>query len=313
MQADGKPDLETMVERASLRLHVEHYMPSSDPRLVLVMVHGFSAHCGLYRHVGRALANRGIAVTQFDSRGHGRSGGQRGHVDNFADYLDDLEAIIAWARARNPRVPWALMGHSMGGAVSAALVLDGGRNIRPKCLVLAAPWLKLKMKVSAPKANVVAKVVPTLTWPSGLVAEDVSRNPIVRAGFHDDPLVHHVASAGWFMAMLHAQAKIRASASNLRYPTSAGWRGSYRGQRGEPGFCHCRGLVGRGSPLPGTLPRAFPGARGRHRGGGHRHLAARFRRTHIAERPDRIFIDQAACVDFSLPTSSLSGPRASRA
>jgi alpha-beta hydrolase superfamily lysophospholipase len=219
MQADGKPDLETMVERASLRLHVEHYMPSSDPRLVLVMVHGFSAHCGLYRHVGRALANRGIAVTQFDSRGHGRSGGQRGHVDNFADYLDDLEAIIAWARARNPRVPWALMGHSMGGAVSAALVLDGGRNIRPKCLVLAAPWLKLKMKVSAPKANVVAKVVPTQTWPSGLVAEDVSRNPIVRAGFHDDPLVHHVASAGWFMAMLHAQAKIRASASNLRVPT----------------------------------------------------------------------------------------------
>jgi len=222
MQPTGNPDLETTVERPSLRLHVEHYLALSQPHLALVMVHGFSAHCGLYRHIGHALAKQGIIVTQYDARGHGRSDGRRGHVDDFGDYVDDLAAVVAWSRAQNPDLPWAVLGHSMGSAVALALVLDSSRNLRPRRMALAAPWLKLKMKVSAPKraaANVMARVMPTLTMSNGLVAKSVSRNPLVHENFHRDPLVHHVASAGWFMAVLRAQAKIRQAAARLDVPT----------------------------------------------------------------------------------------------
>jgi lysophospholipase len=186
------------------------------------MVHGFSAHCGLYRHVGAFFAAQGIAVTQFDCRGHGRSEGRRGHVDDFADYLDDLDAVVAWARRQDARLPWALLGHSLGGTISLAFVQDEARSEKPERLVLAAPWLKLKMAVTAPKriaANVAARVLPTLTMANGLRAEDVSRNPLVIYGFDKDPLVHHVASAGWFMATLRAQARIRSHARNLKIPT----------------------------------------------------------------------------------------------
>jgi alpha-beta hydrolase superfamily lysophospholipase len=55
--------------------------------------------------------------------------------------------------------------------------------------------------------------------PNGLTAENVSRNPLVLAGFDKDPLVHHVATAGWFMAALRAQARIRQQAKALRVPT----------------------------------------------------------------------------------------------
>jgi alpha-beta hydrolase superfamily lysophospholipase len=100
--------------------------------------------------------------------------------------------------------------------------LDKTRDDKPRALVLLAPWLRLRMNVPAPKrfaANVAARVVPTLTMPNGLRAEDVSRNPVVLANFHKDPLVHHVASAGWFMATLRAQASLRVRAAELALPT----------------------------------------------------------------------------------------------
>lgn len=221
MIPDGNPDLQLVLERDGLRFHVEHYVPREQARLALVMVHGFSAHCGLYRHVGAHFAGRGIAVTQFDGRGHGRSDGRRGHVDAFSDYLQDLAMVAAWARSRHPDCPWAVMGHSMGSAVALGYAVDEAQS-RPDLLVLAAPWLKLRMKVSAPKqmaANLAARVLPTLAGPNGLKAKDISRNPEVQAGFRKDPLVHHVATAGWFMTMLRAQAHVRARAQALAVPT----------------------------------------------------------------------------------------------
>jgi lysophospholipase len=226
MLSGPKPDLETTLRRSGLDFHVEHYRAKGEIRRSLIMVHGFSAHCGLYRHVGAAFASAGIAVTQFDCRGHGRSSGRRGHVDDFDEYLNDLAMIVDWARQQDAKKPWALLGHSMGGAIALAYVLDQARADKPADkpdrLVLAAPWLKLKMKVSAPKraaANIAARILPTLTMPNGLIAADLSRNPLVVSGFDKDPLVHHVATAGWFMATLRAQARIRLQAKDLDVPT----------------------------------------------------------------------------------------------
>ena len=222
MASDPTPDLETSLQRAGHELHVEHHRARGETRLTLVMVHGYSAHCGLYRHVAAAFASAGMAVTQFDCRGHGRSSGRRGHVVDFDEYVDDLAMVVDWAQQQNAAKPWVLLGHSMGGAISLAFVLDKARTQKPSRLALAAPWLKLKMKVSAPKraaANIAARVLPTLTMPNGLTAENLSRNPLVLAGFDKDPLVHHVATAGWFMAALRAQARIRLQAKELHVPT----------------------------------------------------------------------------------------------
>lgn len=222
MQANQLPDGETTLTASGVDLHVEHYRAHGTPSLALVTVHGFSAHCGLYRHVGVTLAAQGIAVTSFDCRGHGRSTGRRGHIDSFKDYLDDLGLVSAWARAQNPGLPWALLGHSMGGAIVLAFTLAHDASDRPARLVVAAPWLRLKMNVSLPKraaAGVMARMFPTLSGPNGIRANNISRNPQVLAGFEKDPLVHHVASAGWFMAMLRAQANIRLHAQDLKVPT----------------------------------------------------------------------------------------------
>jgi len=217
-----QPTHEETLLAGGVALHVEHFAPASPARLVLVTVHGFGAHCGIYRHVATALLARGIAVTQFDCRGHGRSQGRRGHVDRFDDYHDDLCLIVRRARERTPGVPWALMGHSLGGLIVLDHVVRRKSESQPDRLVAVAPWLELKMKVSMPKraaADFFSRLKPTLTTGNGIKAEDVSRSPEVVANFFRDPLVHHVATAGWFAGVLRTQAALRGMAGQLQVPT----------------------------------------------------------------------------------------------
>jgi lysophospholipase len=217
-----EPTHEESLSAGGVALHVEHFRPTSPARLVLVTVHGFGAHCGVYRHVAGALLARGIAVTQFDCRGHGRSQGRRGHVDRFDDYHDDLGLVVRRARERTPEVPWALLGHSLGGLIVLDHVVRRKSESQPDRLVAVAPWLELKMKVPMPKraaADIFSRLKPTLTTGNGIKAEDVSRSPEVVANFFRDPLVHHVATAGWFACVLRSQAALRAMAAQLKVPT----------------------------------------------------------------------------------------------
>src|SRR5690242_5081655 len=99
----AQPDVEEAITTADgLRLHVERFQAKGPARGIAVMIHGFSAHCGSFRHVAAALAAAGFAVTAFDCRGHGRSEGRHGYVRRFSDYADDLRRVVDHARGVGP-------------------------------------------------------------------------------------------------------------------------------------------------------------------------------------------------------------------
>ncbi len=203
------------------KLHLEHHEPQGRPLGTVVSVHGYAAHSALYRHLGARLAAAGFWVTQFDCRGHGRSSGRRGHVARFGDYLEDLSAVASRARELAPAGSLAFVGHSHGATIVLAFLLDPARGPAPDRVVLAAPYLALAMPVPAVKrifGPLMARVWPTLTMHNEIRAENVSRNPLVVQNFDRDPLVHHVATAGWFHEVRRAQTRIRAAAGELRVP-----------------------------------------------------------------------------------------------
>jgi alpha-beta hydrolase superfamily lysophospholipase len=211
---------ETLTAPRGIGLHLEHFAPRGTPRSVLVTVHGYAAHAGLYRQVGATFAAAGIATTAFDCRGHGRSTGRRGHCRRFTDYVDDLELVVAAARAAHPELPWGLLGHSHGALIALEAVLAG--RLRPDRLVMAAPYLALTMKVPAWKlalAPLISLLWPSLAMASGIPAEDVSRNPEAVERQRTDPLIHHVATSRWFLEARGAQARARAAAAGLATPT----------------------------------------------------------------------------------------------
>jgi lysophospholipase len=217
------PDREEELKVDDAALHVEQFLPPGPPAGSILFVHGFDAHCGLYRPLGTALAAQGYAATLYDGRGHGRSTGRRGHIDRFEQYEADLAAVASRARAVIPGSrPLIVMGHSQGGLVVLDSVIRGAVDPGPDRMVLATPWLGLVMPVPWWKragSPLFDRLWPTLTMGNGLQAADISRNPALAKIRAEDPLIHHVATARWFEEVLRTQARIRAGVSPLHIPT----------------------------------------------------------------------------------------------
>lgn len=93
---------------------------ASAPRAVVVIVHGLCEHLGRYDQVTRELGEAGFSVYRFDNQGHGRSGGERGYLDDFQTFIDDADLLVAKAKQENPGLPVFMLGHSMGGFITAA-------------------------------------------------------------------------------------------------------------------------------------------------------------------------------------------------
>ena len=94
----------------------------ATPRAQIAIVHGYGEHIARYDHVGRALAERDFSVRGIDWRGHGQSGGMRGFIERFEEYLEDLDALLA--RTRQSGTPTFLLAHSMGGLAAARYLLE---------------------------------------------------------------------------------------------------------------------------------------------------------------------------------------------
>jgi alpha-beta hydrolase superfamily lysophospholipase len=184
------------------------------------MIHGFSAHCGAFRHVAGAFAEAGFVVTAFDCRGHGRSAGQPGYVRRFGDYAADLHVVLEHARRASPGLPVAVAAHSQGVTVTLDYLLGGTGTF--DAFVAAAPYLALKMPVPLYKrmiAPVFDVLWPTLSMSNQIEPRLVARTPEVWEEIRKDPLVRHVATPRWFSEVQAAQARLRASADQLKVPS----------------------------------------------------------------------------------------------
>ena len=124
---EGDPGIQveedTFAGVRGLRIHVRTWLPAGAPTGVVVIAHGFAEHGGRYAAVAERLVADGLAVRAADHRGHGLSEGKRTSVVRFGDYVDDLNTVIAQARARWPSQPLVLLGHSMGGLIALDLAV----------------------------------------------------------------------------------------------------------------------------------------------------------------------------------------------
>ena len=77
-----------------LDMYARAWAPQGKPKAAITLVHGLGEHVRRYDHVAAALAEKGYAMLGFDLRGHGKSGGPRGHTPTYEALMDDIAAFF---------------------------------------------------------------------------------------------------------------------------------------------------------------------------------------------------------------------------
>jgi alpha-beta hydrolase superfamily lysophospholipase len=104
---------------------------------VLVFLHGLKSHSGWFLEVGSSLGEKGIKVYAFDRRGSEESECERGHIDHYHLWLEDIYCIIQLAKNENPLLRPHLLGHCFGAKLALGFALRYPKEIQS--LVLISP------------------------------------------------------------------------------------------------------------------------------------------------------------------------------
>lgn len=102
--------------------------PTTDPKAMLLIVHGMAEHQGRYIKFAQFLAKNNIAVMTFDHLGHGETA----KADNCLGYFGNpnphelmIENVMGYARRlakKYPNVPHFILGHSMGSFIVRCII-----------------------------------------------------------------------------------------------------------------------------------------------------------------------------------------------
>lgn len=135
--------------------------PRDGARGTVVMFPGRTEFVEKYARPAEDLAARGFAAAAIDWRGQGlteRGGRDRmvGHVDDFADYQRDADAMLAALGTLGLPRPWHLLAHSMGGLIGLRALL---RGLPFERAVFSAPMWGLPL---VPHKRVVATLLSRL-------------------------------------------------------------------------------------------------------------------------------------------------------
>ncbi len=185
-----------------VRLHYRSW-PASNERGVLLVSHGLGEHGGRYAEVAEELAEHGITVHAVDHRGHGRSGGRRGHVAHFGEFVRDFETFRAAIAKEASGAPLFLLGHSMGGLI-AIHHLQAHPEAPYRGAVLSAPLVGIA--VQAPRWKVAlsgffSRVLPWLPFHNSIDTAMLSTAPGYAEAYRGDRLLHNTITPRLYTEM----------------------------------------------------------------------------------------------------------------
>ncbi len=186
--------------------YVQGWEPDDrKPKALIVLVHGLGDHTGRFARVGKVMTEAGYVLAGFDLRGHGKSGGARGHASSLEAFMQDIRQFVQLMKQRYPDLPQFLYGHSLGGLLSLAYAIQYGAGF--KGVVVTSAGLRSALQEQKAKVAMVrllGSILPAMTMPSGLDPATISRDPDVVQAYINDPLVHYSTSLGFGKAALNA-------------------------------------------------------------------------------------------------------------
>jgi len=209
---------EASIQREDMMLAYAAMVPHVSKAVVLI-VHGINDHKGRYALLQEDLAEAGYTSFAFDQRGFGLSGGKRADVVRYQDYHDDLSAILDLIRRECPNECIFLLGHSLGGLISATYCIEHPGVVEG--LVLSSPAFEVP---SLPfHLEVLGKLLyylmPTVSIRYPSLHRKRSHDPAVVNAVAKDPLIVVKATPRFYMQYRSMKTYFQKHADQIDLPT----------------------------------------------------------------------------------------------
>lgn len=200
-------------------VYYQYWLPEQQPRAVLLVVHGAGEHSSRYRDLADYFCARGYLVAALDHIGHGKSDGVYGHIDRFSQYLETLHLFRGEVERDAPGLPLILLGHSMGGLIALAYLLQHASGIA--ACALSGPAVRTDLE-PGPLQIAIIRTLGLLLPRLGVMQLDaggVSRDSRVVEAYRADPLVHHgKLSARFVCELFSTMQRVQEQVAQIQLP-----------------------------------------------------------------------------------------------
>ncbi len=173
-----------------------------NPKAIILIVHGFAEHMRRYDYVVDKFVSNNYGVYRFDLRGHGKSKSPLGHIDKFDDFVNDVDQMIDLIAEKRADTPIYILGHSMGGLITALYGLEHPERLKGQIFSGAA--LNTLPSSQGVKGNIMkagASLLPHVKIKNP-INDDLCSVKQVYQDYINDPLILKKASFKFYYEFL---------------------------------------------------------------------------------------------------------------
>jgi alpha-beta hydrolase superfamily lysophospholipase len=208
----------TFLGATNTELYYQSWHPASPPRAIVVGIHGHGDHSGGLRNIIQHLVPAGYAWYGFDLRGHGRSPGIRGHIQNWSDFQGDLQAFLRRVKQIEGEKPVFILGHSLGGLISIEYALRHPEGLSGIISTSPALGYSRLPPFKALLFRALSYLNPNYSLESLPDYAKLTRDKNIVEILAADPLRHEQMSLKLWREFLNARNWVREHAAELQVP-----------------------------------------------------------------------------------------------
>ena len=122
-----------------INLFIRDYSLQNSNKVILI-IHGLGEHSGRYLKLIQDFNDKNISVFTIDIRGHGKSGGKRGHSPSYKQLMSDIQYFIKHVTNKISNQKYFLYGHSFGG--NLVINYSFQKNQKINGIIATSPFIK---------------------------------------------------------------------------------------------------------------------------------------------------------------------------